>query len=161
MKPNSESRRRFDTSVRDAATAVCAICKSHLPQLICARLFAHVHVRLYLLLLLHVGHVRGLVPLRHGGGPDLNHLLRLRHNRVPDLLLLCHGGHYRRGCEACWDSVGHLGLGRFKQRRYDGADDMYARALQARWMCLLLIDAGHNKEGKGGWDEECHMACWS
>ena len=28
-----------------------------------------------------------------------------------------------------------------------------ARALQAHWTCLLLIDAGRDKEGKGGWEE--------
>ena len=30
---------------------------------------------------------------------------------------------------------------------------MYARALQARRACLLLIDAWRNKGGKGGWEE--------
>jgi hypothetical protein len=30
---------------------------------------------------------------------------------------------------------------------------MCARALQACWTCLLLIDAGRDKEGKGGWEE--------
>ena len=33
------------------------------------------------------------------------------------------------------------------------ADDIYAWALQARRTCLLLIDNGHDKEGKDGWDE--------
>ena len=86
------------------------------------------HLRLYLLLL--ADHVPGLVLLRHSGGPGLDHLLRLRHNRVPNLLLLCYGGHYRRGCEVCVDGAEHLSLVRFKQRQYDGVDDMYAQALQ-------------------------------
>ena len=46
-----------------------------------------------------------------------------------------------------------LGLVRFTQRRYNRADGMYTRALQARRMCLLLIDAGRDKERKGGWEE--------
>jgi hypothetical protein len=110
-------------------------------------------LRSHLLLLLPADHVPGLVLLRHGGGPGLDHLLRLRHDRVPDLLLLRHGGHHRRGCEAFADGAEHLGLVRFEQRRYDGADDMCARALQARWTCLLLMDAGRDEEGKGGWEE--------
>ena len=40
-----------------------------------------------------------------------------------------------------------------KQWRYDGADDMHARLLLARQTCLLLNDAGRDKEGKGGWKE--------
>ena len=50
------------------------------------------------------------------------------------------------------DGVEHLGLVRFDQRRHDGAEDMCARVLQARWTCLLLIDAGRDKEGKGDWE---------
>ena len=40
-----------------------------------------------------------------------------------------------------------------KQQRYNGADDMHARLLLARQTCLLLNDAGRDKEGKGGWKE--------
>jgi len=72
---------------------------------------------------------------------------------VPGHLLLRHGDHYCRGCEAFADGAEHLGLVRFKQWRYDGADDVYARVLQARWTWLLSIDARRNKEGKGGWEE--------
>ena len=74
------------------------------------RLFAPAHLRTYLLLLLCTDHVLGLVFLCHGGGPGLNHLLCLRHNLVPGLLLLYHGGHNRRGCDAIADGVEHLGL---------------------------------------------------
>ena len=107
------------------------ICKFHLPPLICAHLFAPAHLCPYLLLLFCVDHVPGLVLLRHSGGPGINHLLCLCRNCVIDLLLLHHGGHRRRGCEAFADGVEHLGLVRFKQWEYDGADDMYALALQA------------------------------
>ena len=111
------------------------------------------HLCSYLLLLLCVDHIQGLILLRHGGRPGLDHLLRLCHGRVPDLLLLRHGGHYRRGYEAFTDGAEHLGLVRFKQRQYDGSDDMRTRALQIRRTCLLLIDAGRKKEGKGSWEE--------
>ena len=30
---------------------------------------------------------------------------------------------------------------------------MYVRALQAHWTCLLLVNAGCDKEGEGGWEE--------
>ena len=30
---------------------------------------------------------------------------------------------------------------------------MYVRALQTCRTCLLLIDVGRDKEGKGGWEE--------
>ena len=94
-----------------------------------------------------------LLLLRHGVGPGLDHLLRLCHDRVPDHLLLRHDNHYCRGCEAFADGAEHLGLVRLKQRRYNGADDMYARVLQACWTWLLLIGARRDKEGKGGWEE--------
>ena len=47
------------------------------------------------------------------------------------------------------DGAEHLGLVLLKQRRYDGAGDMYLRMLQARWKWLLLINARRDKEGKG------------
>jgi hypothetical protein len=90
--------RRF-AAAPDAAAASYAIRKSHLPPLIHALLFATAHLLSYLLLLLYLDHAPGLVLLRHSGGPDLNHLIRLCHDRVPDLLLLCHGDHYRQGVQ--------------------------------------------------------------
>ena len=82
----------------------------------CACLVAPAHLCSYLLLLLCVDRVPGLVLLRHGGGPSLDHLLCLSHDHVPNLLLPRHGGHYRQGCEAFADGTEHLGLVRFKQR---------------------------------------------
>ena len=48
---------------------------------------------------------------------------------MPDLLLLCHGDHYRWGSVAFADGVEHLGLVRLKQQWYDGADNMHVLVL--------------------------------
>ena len=72
QKLSTEALQHF----RDAAAGSYAIRKSHRP-LICARSFMPAHLFSYLLLLLHADHVPGLVLLRHGGGPGLDHLLRL------------------------------------------------------------------------------------
>ena len=138
--------------LRDVAVESYIILKSHLRLLIRACLFAPAHLCSYLLLVLHVDHVPDLVLLRHSGGPGLDHLLCLCCNCVPNLLLLCHDNHYRRKCEAFVDGAKHLGLVRLSSNVVTGVNDMYAWTLKAHRACLLLTNAGRNKNGKGGWE---------